>query len=98
MLSNDTTHSVREFVEVAFKEIDVDIVWRGTGVDQVGIKKGTEDDIEPHVIVKVNPRYFRDIDIECLIGDSSRARNELGWCPKYSFEDLVKEMVQSSLI
>jgi GDPmannose 4,6-dehydratase len=98
LLSNDTTHSVREFVELAFKEIGVDIVWRGTGVDEVGIKKGTENDSEPHIIIKVNPRYYRDIDIQCLIGDSSRARNELGWCPKYSFEDLVKEMVQSSLI
>jgi len=98
VLSNDTTHSVREFVELAFKEIGVEIVWRGTGVDEVGIKKGTEDDSEPHIIIKVNPKYYRDIDIECLIGDSSKARNELNWCPKYNFEELVKEMVQSSLI
>lgn len=98
LLSNDTTHTVKEFVELAFKHIDVEIIWQGTGIDEIGIKKGTEDDQEPHIIVKVNPRYFRDIDIQCLIGDSSRARNELGWCPKYSFEDLVKEMVQSSLI
>jgi GDPmannose 4,6-dehydratase len=98
LLSNDTTHSVREFVELAFKEINIEIVWSGSGVDEVGIKKGTEYDSEPHIIVKVNPRYYRDIDIQCLIGDSSRARNELGWCPKYSFEDLVKEMVQSSLV
>jgi len=97
VLSNDTTHSVREFVELAFKEIGVEIVWRGSGVDEIGIKKGTENDVEPQVIVKVNPKYYRDIDIECLIGDSSRARNELKWLPKYSFRDLVKEMVQSSL-
>jgi GDPmannose 4,6-dehydratase len=96
VLSNDTTHSVREFVELAFKEIGVEIVWKGDGVDEVGIKKGTENDLEPHIIVKVNPKYYRDIDIECLIGDSSRARNELKWLPKYSFEDLVKEMVQSA--
>lgn len=98
VLSNDTTHSVREFVELAFKEIGVEIVWRGSGINEVGIRKGTENDLEPHIIVKVNPKYYRDIDIECLIGDSSRARNELKWLPKYSFEDLVKEMVQSSLI
>ena len=98
VLSNDTTHSVREFVELAFKEIGVEIVWKGSGINEVGIKKGTEDDSEPHIIIKVNPKYYRDIDIECLIGDSSTARNELNWCPKYSFEDLVKEMVQSSLI
>jgi GDPmannose 4,6-dehydratase len=98
VLSNDTTHSVREFVELAFKEIGIEIIWRGTGVDEVGIEKGTENDLNPHIIVKVNAKYYRDIDIECLIGDSSRARNELKWLPKYSFEDLVKEMVQSSLI
>jgi GDPmannose 4,6-dehydratase len=98
VLANDTTHSVREFVELAFKEINIEIIWRGTGVDEVGIKKGTENDPEPHIIVKVNPKYYRDIDIQCLIGDSSRARNDLGWRPKYSFEDLVKEMVQFSLI
>lgn len=98
VLSNDTTHSVREFVELAFKEIGVEILWKGDGVDEVGVKKGTENDLEPQIIIKVNPKYYRDIDIECLIGDSSRARNELKWCPKYSFEDLVKEMVQSSLI
>lgn len=98
VLSNDTTHSVREFVELAFKEIGVEIVWKGVGINEVGIKKGTENDLEPHIIVKVNPKYYRDIDIDCLIGDSSRARNELKWLPKYSFEDLVKEMVQSSLI
>jgi GDPmannose 4,6-dehydratase len=97
VLSNDTTHSVREFAELAFKEIGVEIVWRGTGEDEVGIKKGTEDDLEPHIIIKVNPKYYRDIDIECLIGDSSRARKELKWSPKYSFEDLVKEMVDAAI-
>lgn len=98
VLSNDTTHSVREFVELAFKEINIEIVWRGVGINEVGIKKGTENNAEQHIIVKVNPRYYRDIDIQCLIGDSSRARDELKWCPKYSFKDLVKEMVQLSLI
>jgi len=97
VLSNDTTHSVREFVELTFKEIGVEIVWRGSGVNEVGIRKGTENDLEPHIIIKVNPKYYRDIDIECLIGDSSRARNELKWLPKYSFEDLVKEMVVESI-
>ena len=97
VLSNDTTHSVREFVELAFKEIGIEIVWQGSGVNEVGIRKGTENDLEPHIIVKVNPKYYRDIDIECLIGDSSTARNELKWLPKYSFEDLVKEMVVAAI-
>lgn len=97
VVATGETHSVREFVEVAFKEIGVDIVWRGTGVDEVGIKKGTEDDIEPHIIVKVNPKYYRDIDIECLIGDASKAKKELGWTYDLSFNDLVKEMVTESI-
>jgi GDPmannose 4,6-dehydratase len=97
VIATGETHSVREFVELAFKEISIDIIWKGTGIDEVGIKKGTEDDPEPHIIVKVNPKYYRDIDIECLIGDSSRARNELNWKPKYSFEDLVKEMVKAAI-
>jgi GDPmannose 4,6-dehydratase len=97
VLATGETHSVREFVELAFKEIGVEIVWRGTGVDEVGIKKGTENDIEPHIIVKVNPKYYRDIDIECLIGDSSKAKRDLGWTYDLSFEDLVKEMVTESI-
>lgn len=97
VLATGETHSVREFVELAFKEIGVEIVWQGTGVDEVGIKKGTEYDLEPHVIVKVNPKYYRDIDIECLIGDASKAKKELGWTYDLSFNDLVKEMVTESI-
>jgi len=93
VLSNDTTHSVREFVELAFEEIGIKIEWKGSGVDEIGINYITGE-----TLVRVNPKYYRDIDIECLIGDSSRARNELKWYPKYSFKDLVKEMVQSSLV
>ena len=98
VVATGETHSVREFVELAFNEIGVEIVWQGTGVDEVGIKKGTENDPEPHIIVKVNPKYYRDIDIECLIGDASKAKKELGWTCNLSFNDLVKEMVQASLI
>lgn len=97
ILASGETHSVREFVELAFKEIKIDIVWRGKGVDEVGIKKGTEDDSEPHIIVKVNPKYFRDIDIECLIGDASKAKRILGWEPNITFSQLVSEMVTASI-
>lgn len=97
VLATGETHSVREFVELAFKEIGVEIIWQGSGVDEIGIKKGTEDDLEPHIIVKVNPKYYRDIDIECLIGDASKAKKELGWTYDLSFNDLVKEMVTESI-
>lgn len=61
------------------------------------LKKSTENDTKPHIIVKVNPKYYRDIDIECLIGDATKAKKELGWTYDLSFNDLVKEMVQASL-
>ena len=92
VIATGETHSVREFVELAFKEINIEIVWRGTGVDEVGIKKGTEE-----ILVKVNPKYYRDIDIECLIGDASKAKKILGWSYNLEFKDLVKEMVNAAI-
>lgn len=92
VIATGETHSVREFVELAFKEIDIEIVWEGSGVNEIGIKKGTND-----ILVKINPKYYRDIDIECLIGDASKAKRELGWTYDLSFNDLVKEMVLASI-
>jgi len=97
VIATGETHSVREFVELAFKEINIEIVWKNTGVDEVGIKKGTEDDPEPHIIIKVNPKYYRDIDIECLIGDASKAKEILGWEPTTTFPQLVKHMVKAAI-
>lgn len=92
VIATGETHSVREFVELAFKEIGVDIIWQGTGVNEVGIKKWTND-----IIVKVNPKYFRDIDIECLIGDASKAKRILGWEPRTTFNELVEDMVKAAI-
>jgi GDPmannose 4,6-dehydratase len=92
VIATGETHSVREFVELAFKEIDLEITWKGIGLNEVGI---TRDD---QIVVQVNPKYFRDIDINVLIGDSSKAYKELGWKPKTSFKELVKEMVDAALV
>lgn len=92
VLSMNETHTVREFCELAFAELGYDIVWEGTGVDEKGIDKNTG-----RVLIEVDPRYFRPAEVELLWGDSTKARTELGWKPKYSFMDLVKEMVQSDL-
>lgn len=92
VLSMNETHTVREFVELAFAELGYDIEWQGTGVDEKGIDKKSG-----RVLVEVDPRYFRPAEVELLWGDSTKARTELGWEPKYSFMDLVKEMVQSDL-
>ena len=92
VLSINETHTVREFVELAFAELGYELEWQGTGVDEKGIDKNTG-----RVLVEVDPRYFRPAEVELLWGDSTKARTELGWEPKYSFMDLVKEMVQSDL-
>ena len=92
VLAMNETHTVREFVELAFAELGYEIEWQGTGVDEKGIDKNTGK-----VLVEVDPRYFRPAEVELLWGDSTKARTELGWEPKYSFMDLVKEMVQSDL-
>ena len=93
VLATGETHSVREFVELSFNEINIQIAWDGSGVNEVGRNKHTGD-----IVVIVNPKYYRDIDIECLIGDASKARRVLGWEPKTSFKQLVSEMVQAALL
>ena len=92
VLSMNETHTVREFVELAFAELGYEIEWQGEGVDEKGIDKATG-----RVLIEVDPRYFRPAEVELLWGDSTKARMELGWKPSYSFMDLVKEMVQSDL-
>ncbi|MDD4062426.1 MAG: GDP-mannose 4,6-dehydratase [Candidatus Pacebacteria bacterium] len=85
-------HSVRDFCNLAFREVGIDIAWQGSGIDEKGINQETGD-----VLIEVDPMYFRPSEVESLLGDSSKAREELGWSPKISFEELVKEMVQSDL-
>ena len=90
VIATGETHSVREFVELAFQEIGVEVEWSADR--KTGSNKKTQD-----IIVETNPRYYRDIDIECLIGDASKAAREIGWQPNVSFRGLVKYMVKSAL-
>jgi GDPmannose 4,6-dehydratase len=92
VIATGETHSVREFVEIAFKQINIEIVWSGSGLTEIG-KNAINNDI----LIVINPKYYRDIDIECLIGDSSLAKKHLQWYPKTSFLQLVKDMVNSSI-
>jgi GDPmannose 4,6-dehydratase len=83
---------VREFVEKAFAQIGLRIVWQGVGVDEKGIDAGSG-----RVLVKVDPRNFRPTDVGFLIGDASKARAKLGWKHRVSFDELVAEMVAADL-
>ncbi|MGY3237982.1 GDPmannose 4,6-dehydratase [Bradyrhizobium sp. USDA 4472] len=93
VLATGQTQSVREFVELAFAEVDRCIEWRGKGVEEIGVDKATDK-----TLVQVDPTYFRPTEVDLLIGDPSKARAKLGWAAKTPFSQLVKEMVASDLI
>jgi len=95
VLATNETHSVREFVEKAFKHAGVIIKWKGpTGtVDEIGVEEGNED----RILVKIDPEYFRPTEVELLLGDATKAKNQLGWEATTSFDQLVKEMVDADI-
>ena len=92
VLATGETHSVREFIQAAFSEVGIEIVWHGDGVDEKGLCRKSG-----RVLVKVDPAYFRPTEVDLLLGDSAKARAKLGWSHRVSFQDLVKEMVASDL-
>ena len=91
VIATGVQHSVREFVDAAARELDISITWEGEGVEEVG------RNAEGKVIVRVDPRYFRPTEVETLLGDPSKAKSKLGWAPRRTFLDLVKEMVAEDL-
>jgi len=92
VLSTGETRSVREFVELAFAEVGRGIVWRGKGAEETGVDRKSGK-----TVVRVDPIYFRPTEVDLLVGDSSKARQKLGWMPKTSFAELVREMVAADL-
>jgi GDPmannose 4,6-dehydratase len=93
VLATGETHSVREFIEIAFAESGRTIVWRGQGVDEVGV-----DDKSGKVLVAIDARYFRPTEVELLHGNPAKARRVLGWRHKTSFRDMVSEMIASDRV
>ena len=91
-ISTGVQYSVRDFVNIAAKELDIELKWDGRGVNETGVDINTGK-----TIVRVDSRYFRPTEVETLLGDSTKAREKLGWTPKISFEELVKEMVTCDL-
>jgi GDPmannose 4,6-dehydratase len=88
VIATGVQYSVRQFVDTAAKELDIQITWTGNGVEEIGTDK------DGKVIVKVDPRYFRPTEVETLLGDPTKAKEKLGWVPQTSFQELVTEMVQ----
>jgi GDPmannose 4,6-dehydratase len=92
VLSTNETHSVKEFVELAFKFAGITVEWEGTGVNKIG-----KDSKTGKILVKVNPAFFRPAEVDILIGDHSKAKTKLRWEPKTKFEELVKIMIEKDL-
>lgn len=90
VLSTGETHTIREFIEKAFKIINIDIRWEGKDLEERGYDSKTG-----RLLVEVNPDYFRPAEVDILVGDSTKARTELGWVPHISFDELVMRMVLS---
>ena len=92
ILGTGESHSVREFVELAFREVGIRVAWRGCGMDETGIDAASQ-----RVVVKIDRRYFRPTEVDHLVSDPSKARQKLGWRHTVSFKELVTEMVQADI-
>jgi GDPmannose 4,6-dehydratase len=92
VLATGVTTSVRDFVSMCFKEVDIAIEWEGEGVNEKG-----KDKANGKVLIEVDPKYFRPTEVDLLIGDATKAKNELGWQPKHDLQSLVKDMMQADM-
>jgi GDPmannose 4,6-dehydratase len=106
VIASGTQHSVRQFVEIAANELGITLVWEGDGIREKGIVDAVESNRTKYqksvlnpgdTIVQIDPRYFRPAEVETLLGDASKANTKLGWKPRITFEELVKEMVSYDL-
>jgi GDPmannose 4,6-dehydratase len=92
VIATNETRTVRDFADMAFHHAGIEIEWKGSGLDEVGIDKATGK-----VLVKVNPQFFRPAEVEVLLGNPAKAEKELGWKRNISFSQLVQRMVENDL-
>ena len=90
VLATGKQYSVRSFVEKVFLQRGIVIEWKGDGMEEIGIDANTGN-----TMIEIDPKYFRPCEVQTLLGDSTKAREELGWEPKISFDELVTEMVDN---
>ncbi len=101
VISTGVTTPVREFIQMAFAEVGVQLEFKGKGVDEKGIVVSSSNPEFAfkigQVVLQIDPAYFRPTEVDLLIGDNTKAKTKLGWTPKYTLDMLVKEMVQADL-
>ncbi len=93
VIATGVQYSVRDFVNKTAKAVDIEIEWQGEGVDEKGYDKATDK-----CIVEVDPRYFRPTEVETLLGDPTKAKEKLGWTPKITLDEMVREMVEHDMM
>jgi GDPmannose 4,6-dehydratase len=102
VIATGVQHSVRQFVEIAAAHLGITLAWDGTGVNEKGLVEAVDSNkaggsianlTAGDVIVRVDPMYFRPAEVDTLLGNPAKAKSELGWQPRISFEDMVKEMI-----
>lgn len=92
VIATGESHTIREFCEEAFRFAGYEIIWEGSGLDEKGIDKNTGK-----ILIEIDPKYFRPTEVDSLLGDSTKAKNKLGWEPKVKFKELVRLMMESDL-
>jgi GDPmannose 4,6-dehydratase len=92
VVSTGTQYSVRQFCEASARALDYDLIWEGSGVDEVGINAKSGK-----VVIRIDPEFYRPAEVNTLLGDSSEARKVLGWMPKHTFDSMVTSMVEADL-
>ena len=101
VISTGTTTSIRDFIKLAFNHIGIDVAFEGKGLEEIGVIKSVNDNkfnvSVGQVVVCIDPEYFRPTEVDILIGDSTKAKEKLGWEPEISLESLVADMMDSDL-
>ena len=100
VVSSNETHTIKEFIELAFKTAGVDGGWHGNGLNEeysISVADALKYDPINSVLIKINPKFYRPAEVDLLLGNSNLARRELGWQPKTSFNQLVEKMVLNDL-
>ena len=90
VIATRTSHSVKDFINICAKKLDIKLLWKNKGLDEVGIDKESNK-----IIIRINKKYFRETEVDDLIGDFSKAKKLLQWKPKYSFDKLVDDMIEN---
>jgi GDPmannose 4,6-dehydratase len=93
VLATNETHPIKEFIEKAFKVVDIELRWEGEGIDEIAYDTKTNK-----AVVKIDEKYFRPAEVDLLHGDSTKAEKKLGWKRTRTFDQLVKEMVEADVV